>query len=58
MDPSGAFTLDDFRCWVDGDSIKIKAVTSRGDPVDLGTDEVRRIIIALTRMVEQIDGAP
>jgi len=47
---------DDFRAWVDGDSIQIKAVTSYGDPVDLGTDEVRDIIAALTRMVKQIDG--
>jgi hypothetical protein len=47
---------DDFRAWVDGASIQIKAVTAYGDPVDLGTDEVRRIIAALIAMVEQIDG--
>jgi hypothetical protein len=47
---------DDFRAWVDGASIQIKAVTAYGDPVDFGTDEVRAIIAALTRMVEHIDG--
>ncbi|MGD0530077.1 MAG: hypothetical protein ABSE49_33385 [Polyangiaceae bacterium] len=47
---------DDFRAWVDGASIQIKAVTAHGDPVDFGTDEVRDIIAALTRMVEEIDG--
>lgn len=50
------FALDDFRCWIDGDSIQIKAVTSHGDPVDLGTGEVRAIIVALSAMVERIDG--
>lgn len=47
---------DDFRAWVDGASIQIKAVTAFGDPVDLGTKEVRKIIEALTRMVKHIDG--
>jgi hypothetical protein len=47
---------DDFRAWVDDASIQIKAVTAHGDPVDLGTDEVRDIIVALTRMVKHIDG--
>ncbi len=47
---------DDFRAWVDGASIQIKSVTGRGDPVDFGTDEVRAIIAALTRMAEHIDG--
>jgi hypothetical protein len=50
------YVNDDFRAWVDGASIQIKAVTSHGDPVDFGTDEVRAIIAALTRMVHQIDG--
>ena len=53
---ANVFELDDFSCWIDGDSIQIKAVTAHGDPVDLGTDEVRRIIQALTRMVATIDG--
>jgi hypothetical protein len=43
--------------WTDGASIQIKAVTRHGDPVDLGTDEVRQIIEALGRMVREIDGA-
>lgn len=47
---------DDFRAWVDGESIQIKAVTAHGDPVDFGTGEVRAIIAALTRMVEHVDG--
>jgi hypothetical protein len=47
---------DDFRAWVDGDSIQIKSVTGDGDPGDFGSDEVRPIIAALTRMVEHIDG--
>ena len=50
------FAIDDFRCWTDGASIQIKAVTSHGDPVDLGTDEVRAIVEALIRMIEHIDG--
>jgi hypothetical protein len=47
---------DDFRAWVDGESIQIKAATGNGDPVDFGTGEVRDIISALTRMVQHIDG--
>ncbi len=47
---------DDFRAWVDGASIQIKAVTAHGDPVDFGTGEVRAIIAALTGMVKGIDG--
>jgi hypothetical protein len=47
---------DDFRAWIDGASIQIKAVTAYGDPVDFGTDEVRDIIAALTWMVREIDG--
>ena len=47
---------DDFRAWVDGASIQIKAITGGGDPVDLGTEEVREIIAALARMVKHIDG--
>ena len=50
------YVEDDFHAWVDGGSIQIKAVTGGGDPVDFGTDEVRRVIAALTRMVEHIDG--
>jgi hypothetical protein len=50
------YVNDDFRAWVDGDSIQIKAVTAHGDPVDFGTGEVREIIRALTEMVRQIDG--
>ena len=47
---------DDFRAWVDGASVQIKAVTAHGDPVDFGTDEVREIIAALSKMVAHIDG--
>jgi hypothetical protein len=47
---------DDFRAWVDGASIQIKALTAHGDPVDFGTGEVRAIIAALTGMVKEIDG--
>ena len=50
------YANDDFRAWVDDASIQIKAVTGHGDPVDLGTDEVRDIIAALSRMVKHIDG--
>jgi hypothetical protein len=31
-------------------------MTAHGDPVDLGTSEVRDIIAALSRMVRHIDG--
>ena len=58
MTEDAVYVNDDFRAWVDGASIQIKAVTAYGDPVDFGTDEVREIIAALTRMVHQIDGAP
>jgi hypothetical protein len=51
------YEKDDFRAWVDDASIQIKAVTRHGDPVDFGTDDVRDIIDALTRMVKHIDGA-
>ena len=54
--PDDEYVNDDFRAWVDGDSIQIKAVTAHGDPVDFGTGEVREIIAALTRMVREIDG--
>jgi hypothetical protein len=50
------FEIDEFSCWIDSDSIQIKAVTKFGDPVDLGTEEVRQIIAALTRMVKAVDG--
>ncbi len=50
------YKLDDFRAWVDGASIQIRAVTKSGDPLDLATDEVREIIAALIRMVRHIDG--
>lgn len=56
MPDAAVYVNDDFRAWVDGASIQIKAVTGYGDPVDFGTDEVREIIAALTRMVRQIDG--
>ena len=50
------FENEGFRAWVDGASIQIKAVSPNGDPLDLGTGEVKEIIAALTRMVRQIDG--
>ena len=53
-----SFELDGFRAWVDGASIQIKALTPGGDPLDLGTHEVKAILAALTRMVEHIDGPP
>jgi hypothetical protein len=56
MADEAVYVNDDFRAWVDGASIQIKAVTSYGDPVDFGTGEVRAIIAALTRMVREIDG--
>ena len=54
--PDDVYVNDDFRAWVDGSSVQIKAVTAHGDPVDFGTGEVRAIIAALTRMVQEIDG--
>jgi hypothetical protein len=57
MPDSLHYKNDDFRAWIDGESIQIKAVTASGDPVDFGIGEVRAIILALTRMVQQLDGA-
>ncbi|MBX7096316.1 MAG: hypothetical protein K1X89_01270 [Myxococcaceae bacterium] len=52
-----SFTVDDFTAWVDEASIQIKAVTGNpGDPVDLGTDQVREIVIGLMRLLHEADG--
>lgn len=51
-----SFALDDFSLLGDGVSLQVKAVTSLGDPGDLGSDEERRIIDALPRMVKEVDG--
>jgi hypothetical protein len=40
--------------WVDDASIQIKAVTGAGDPVDLGTEEVREVIAGLSRLLQEV----
>jgi hypothetical protein len=42
------------RAWVDG-GVHLKAVTSFGDPVELGAEEVRELIAGLNELLRQLE---
>jgi len=40
--------------WIDG-GLHLKAITSFGDPVELGTEELRALIAGLAGLLEKLD---
>ena len=50
------YPTDDVYCWLEQRaSIMLKAVTTFGDPVELGADEARDIAAALLALAQQLD---
>jgi hypothetical protein len=54
--PETAVTMcgDELRAWVEQEAIHLKAIDSRGDPIELSADEVRHLAEQLIRLAEKI----
>lgn len=51
------FRIDDIYCWIEQEeSVHVKAVTKDGDPVELTSEEARRLGETLIKFANQIDG--
>ena len=53
--PSQLFSEDRLGVWYDGSAICLIAVSSHGDPLDLGEEEVRAIIAKLQQCLVEAE---
>jgi hypothetical protein len=56
MTDPDSWRVDDVHLWLDaGGGITLKAVTAEGDPVELGSEQARRLAAALIEAADRDD---